>query len=585
MKRLTILTILSMIGFASWCSAATLVTFPNATLEKLLGPLSLIEASADPTITAYDNYMLSGGLNYANTWPENPGDLPSSNFYDLAYVLYQIYYRTGDPAWLTRARQVATDWRDQPNIQSLHTCVEQTATWDWGLCAGVMAARNMSLMGLAVLGVENNDLEARTLVDLYAKFIQIKSDELFWDDPRENGYKIMALAAAVELGYPHQALANTMLNTSLSHQQPNGSWTINGFYNNCSYSLPENFMLGLLGEGLMLYDRVIGDARIVPALQLTATWLWSTQWQLADTLGFVYAPPESTCIQGGPAHVLNGMFLPIWAYLYMRTGDPLYQTQGHQILQGLVQFGFGGSVKQFNQAFRSSAKLEGSLATTAGPPGPTLSVSPATVAPGATLTVTLINGPGAALDWLALYPTSAPADTGTVAGTGSHLAWAFLNDTQTAPATGLTTATVHFTMPLVLGAYHVRFYANNGFTVLTTSPTVQVSAPGPAMSVSPDPVAPGGIVTVSLTNGPGSPTDWMALYPASAPVEDGSSFYLAWNYLNDTHAAPAVGLTDATVHFTMSVPAGLYHVRLFASDTVTLVATSPSFLVQPNPCP
>ncbi len=53
--------------------------------------------------------------------------------------------------------------------------------------------------------------------------------------------------------------------------------------------------------------------------------------------------------------------------------------------------------------------------------------------------------------------------------------WQYLSGTRTPPPSGLTTALLTFTMPTTLGNYQFRLYANNGYTVLATSPTVTVT--------------------------------------------------------------------------------------------------------------
>src|SRR5439155_2976904 len=89
-----------------------------------------------------------------------------------------------------------------------------------------------------------------------------------------------------------------------------------------------------------------------------------------------------------------------------------------------------------------------------------------TVAPGATVSVGVANGPGNRKDWLALYPTGA-ADT-------AFVDWFFLNGTKIPRDSGLTAASVPFTLPTTPGTYEVRFFANNTYQRLGTTPTVTV---------------------------------------------------------------------------------------------------------------
>ena len=67
---------------------------------------------------------------------------------------------------------------------------------------------------------------------------------------------------------------------------------------------------------------------------------------------------------------------------------------------------------------------------------PTVTVTPTSVAPGGTVTVTIANGPANATDWVGLYTTAA-ADT-------LMLDWKYLNGLKTAPTTGVANATVTF---------------------------------------------------------------------------------------------------------------------------------------------
>jgi len=96
---------------------------------------------------------------------------------------------------------------------------------------------------------------------------------------------------------------------------------------------------------------------------------------------------------------------------------------------------------------------------------PSLSVSTTTATPGQSVTVTVANGPGNPRDWVGLHVSSA-ADT-------TYLDWKFLDGTRTAPVTGLTSATLTFTMPSTPGTYNFRLFAP-GYTKLATSPTVTV---------------------------------------------------------------------------------------------------------------
>ena len=187
----------------------------------------------------------------------------------------------------------------------------------------------------------------------------------------------------------------------------------------------------------------------------------------------------------------------------------------------------------------------------------TLNVSSTNVGGGASVTATVLSGPGNRLDRIALYPV----------GSSTQLDWKYLNGSQTAPATGVTTATVPFTMPVAVGQYNFRFIPNGATNPLATSATVTVMASSITPSVTT--VAAGATLTATVANGPGNRLDWVAVCPPSA-----TSGCTDWKYLNGTRAAPASGLTGATLTFAVPTTAGQYMLKFFVNDTQTVLATS-----------
>ena len=98
---------------------------------------------------------------------------------------------------------------------------------------------------------------------------------------------------------------------------------------------------------------------------------------------------------------------------------------------------------------------------------PTLTVvGPTIYTPGQTVTIQVTNGPGNLGDWVGLYAT-------TVGDVG-FLSWTYLSGTTTLPETGLTTATITFTLPNTPGTYNCRLFQAGGYTKLATSLTLRV---------------------------------------------------------------------------------------------------------------
>src|SRR5271170_7078111 len=91
--------------------------------------------------------------------------------------------------------------------------------------------------------------------------------------------------------------------------------------------------------------------------------------------------------------------------------------------------------------------------------------NPATVTTGGKMTVAVANGPGNPTDWVAIYSASVPDNTPNGWVGNDDL---YLNGSETtAPTTGLKSATLTFPVPSTPGAYQARFYANDGYTVIT----------------------------------------------------------------------------------------------------------------------
>jgi hypothetical protein len=197
-------------------------------------------------------------------------------------------------------------------------------------------------------------------------------------------------------------------------------------------------------------------------------------------------------------------------------------------------------------------------------PNLTFAVSTTSAAPGTTVSATIVNGPGNAKDWVALYAV----------GSTLEVDWKFMNGSRTAPTVGATGAIVPFTMPATPGTYVIRFYSNNTSTLLAQSPPITVAAATVlSLAASPTTAARGGTVTATLANGPGNEMDWVALYTA-----DGSSL-LDWKFLNGSQTTPAA-MTNAVVPFTMPSTPGTYVIRLFLNNTSTMLATTSTITVQ-----
>jgi hypothetical protein len=141
----------------------------------------------------------------------------------------------------------------------------------------------------------------------------------------------------------------------------------------------------------------------------------------------------------------------------------------------------------------------------------------------------------------------------------------------TAGRTGNGNGTVAYSV----AAYTGSLARTGTLTVAGQTVTVTQGA-GPALTLSTSTATTGSRVAVTLTNGLGGPSDWLALAPTSAP--DNSN--VTWAYIG-------AGVKTTTWTVTMPNNVGTYEVRLFLNNSYTRAATSAPITVTQgaNPTP
>jgi hypothetical protein len=206
--------------------------------------------------------------------------------------------------------------------------------------------------------------------------------------------------------------------------------------------------------------------------------------------------------------------------------------------------------------------------TTAAPSGPTLTATPASVAGGATVTVSWqgVTSPTVS-DWIGLY--SSGADDTAITN------WVFTSSCgQSTGSTAAASGSCTMTMPSSNATYQFRLFANNGYTRLAASGPVTVagsSASTPTLSATPSAVNGGDTVTAAW-QGVGSPTttDWIGLYQQGATDDAAIKWYFTATCTQSSGSAKASG----SCPITMPSASGTYEVRLFANNGYTKLATS-----------
>ena len=174
---------------------------------------------------------------------------------------------------------------------------------------------------------------------------------------------------------------------------------------------------------------------------------------------------------------------------------------------------------------------------------------------GEDITISFSDGLGNAKDWVGLYrPDMTPGDVGS-------LKWAYVSGSSTA-GEGVTDGTITFAGGLNAGSYVARFFENDGYTQIADAVAFTVINP-PGVAASKAKYTPGESITVSFSDGPGNPKDWIGVYrPDMVPGEVGS---LVWAYVSGTKTA-GEGLTDGSVTFENGMAVGDYQAIYFEND-------------------
>jgi subtilisin family serine protease len=199
---------------------------------------------------------------------------------------------------------------------------------------------------------------------------------------------------------------------------------------------------------------------------------------------------------------------------------------------------------------------------------PTLSASLS----GNTIRVSVVDGPGRPRDWVGLYCPSGSGDS-------NYVQYRYLNNQTAPPSVGVQSASVTFMAPSGSTTCDARLFFNGGMLKLATSNTIDVTPAPPAITVSSSQVGPGDQILVTLANGPGSTTDWVALFPQGGP----SSAHQQWRYMNGLQVAPAIAMTSASTTFVAPSTPGIYEVRWLANNSQSVILTSPPITVATQP--
>ncbi|HTM25229.1 MAG TPA: S8 family serine peptidase [Vicinamibacterales bacterium] len=268
----------------------------------------------------------------------------------------------------------------------------------------------------------------------------------------------------------------------------------------------------------------------------------------------LFAPGESilSSVPGGGYDTLSGTSMATphvagaWAVLRQAAPGASVST----ILSALQDTGlpiadtrlFGTETKPRVRIFRALATF---VAVT-NPSPAAASVSPPRVRAGMPFTVTVT---GTGFDSFSVLQWNGAAKPTTVVST-TQLRAAISAADVAAAGTGLVSV----------------FTPAPGGGISSSLPVIV--DPPPTLTVNATTIGPNSPATVTLNNGFGGSTDWLALAAAGSP----DTSYLQWTYVGP-------GVTERSWTVTMPSTAGTYEFRLFLNNGSTRAATSPAVTV------
>jgi hypothetical protein len=328
-------------------AAVVLPTNPDYLVStRLVGP-TLTVASASQTSPVFQKYE-ADFRTFADAHWNGAGASWEENFYDRALIYYAWWVRSGNVEYWKRATALATNYRKV-----------YLEDHDYGTSAHWSQIEGLELHYL-LTGDEASRYAVGRVGDVfnvhfYTHNLRDPGAEM---DNRIQARTLMAFLTAWRLNAPSQkgsawaALLRQGLTDVLSSQDVSGAYRFTRQDMQCGYNKP--FMVGLLNDALIKYHTYFSpDPRILPAIQKSADYMWSHDWDSAAQ-AFKYLDGPCPGADENPAPDLNNLVVNAFGWLYQQTGNAAYRDKGDQIFAGAVAKAWLGGSKQFNQEYTSS---------------------------------------------------------------------------------------------------------------------------------------------------------------------------------------------------------------------------------------
>jgi len=250
-------------------------------------------------------------------------------YYDGERVYYQIADTTKDPSWNSCAQLVGHFYRsyilDNNGSIPAWRVFPHGQTMDYQRTSDPLSQQAV------------NELAATTSGFSLGFAIN-------WAASREISYALEAQLQSQALGVPPNQITLDLVDILLGDFD---QWFVS---NSTSYVQP--FMAALAAEALIEYWNISHDPRIPPILQLAADQLWNRSWNLSCQCFNYYGDDGSVSL----SQDLNLLIVPLYGWVFQRTGYAGYRDQGDQIFNSGVARAWLDGGKQFSQNYRWSGR-------------------------------------------------------------------------------------------------------------------------------------------------------------------------------------------------------------------------------------
>ncbi len=248
-------------------------------------------------------------------------------YYDGTRVYYQLADYTRDSSWEPCARYARDVYR--PYVVTNNGGIQGWRIFPHGLSEDWLRTGETASRDAAILMSQNS---------AYAGWGGGVNPGLV----RETAYVIHAYRIARRLGAAPHPNTQRAVAFGLGH--------IDQWFGSQTEPYMQPFMVGLLCEALIQYYEESGDPRVPPAVKRALDGIWDWAWVPEDKSFFYESTGDTT--NGAPD--LNLLIAPAYAWLYVQTGDPIYQQRGDLVFEGGVDGAWLGGGKQFSQNYRWS---------------------------------------------------------------------------------------------------------------------------------------------------------------------------------------------------------------------------------------